>query len=65
MGGGKLNRKESEQGDRQDVVERDRADERGDAAEPDAPTAVEENDGMSTILSGDQGDGVQDNAGEM
>jgi hypothetical protein len=47
------------------AVERDRADERGDAAEPDAPTAVEENDGMSTILSGDQGDGVQDNAGEL
>ena len=47
------------------AVERDRADERGDAAEPDAPTAVEENDGMSTVLSGDQGDGVQDNAGEL
>ena len=47
------------------AVERDREDERGDAAEPDAPTAVEENDGMSTILSGDQGDGVQDNAGEL
>ena len=46
-------------------VERDRADERGDAAEPDAPTAVEENEGHSTILSGDQGDGVQDNAGEL
>ncbi len=47
------------------AVERDREDERGDAAEPDAPTAVEENDGMSTVLSGDQGDGVQDNAGEL
>jgi hypothetical protein len=47
------------------AVERERADERGDAAEPDAPTAVEENDGMSTVLGGDQGDGVQDNAGEM
>ena len=46
------------------AVERDRADERGDAAEPDAPTAVEDNEGMSTILSGDQGDGVQDDAGE-
>ena len=57
----------SEQQRREDdtAVERDRADERGDAAEPDAPTAVEENDGMSTILSGDQGDGVQDNAGEL
>ena len=47
------------------AVERDRADERGDAAEPDAPTAVEDNEGMSTVLSGEQGDGVQDNAGEM
>ena len=47
------------------AVERDRADVRGDAAEPDAPTAVEDNAGLSTILSGDQGDGVQDNAGEM
>ena len=43
------------------AVERDRDKERGDAAEPDAPTAVEENEGMSTILSGDAGgDGVQD-----
>ena len=47
------------------AVERDRADERGDAAEPDAPTAVEDNAGLSTILSGDQGDGVQDNASEL
>ena len=47
------------------AVERDRADERGDAAEPDAPTAAEENDGMSTILDGSQGDGVQDNASEL
>ncbi|MCA1615694.1 MAG: hypothetical protein LC800_16660 [Acidobacteria bacterium] len=46
------------------TVERDRADERGDAAEPDAPTAAEENEGMSTILNGGQGDGVQDNLGE-
>jgi hypothetical protein len=56
-----------EQARREDdtAVERERADERGDAAEPDAPTAAEENDGMSTILSGHQGDGVQDNAGEL
>jgi hypothetical protein len=38
--------------------------ERGDAAEPDAPTSVEENEGMSTILSGDTLDGVQRDAGE-
>lgn len=60
-----MNSKEAERDEPQDLVERDRADERGDAAEADAPTAVEENDGMSTILSGDQGDGVQDNAGEL
>jgi hypothetical protein len=46
------------------AVERDRTDERGDAAEPDAPATAEENDGMSTILSGDVGDGVQDDAVE-
>lgn len=38
--------------------------ERGDAAEPDAPTSVEENEGMSTILSGDTPDGVQRDAGD-
>ena len=38
--------------------EQDRADERGDAAEPDAPTSAEENVGMSTILDGEpQGQG--------
>ena len=56
----------SEQTRREDdrTVERDRDKERGDAAEPDAPTATEENEGMSTILSGGQGDSVQDNVGE-
>jgi len=44
--------------------EQERADERGDAAEPDAPTQTEENAGMSTILSGGQGVGVQNNLGE-
>ncbi|HEU4595377.1 MAG TPA: hypothetical protein VFS10_09565 [Pyrinomonadaceae bacterium] len=38
--------------------------ERGDAAEPDAPTSVEENEGMSTILSGDTLDSVQRDAGD-
>ena len=42
----------------------DREAERGDAAEPDAPTAVEENEGMSTVLSGDTPDGVQRDAGD-
>ncbi|MDQ3907158.1 MAG: hypothetical protein M3268_02320 [Acidobacteriota bacterium] len=46
------------------TFEHDRAAERGDAAEPDAPTAAEENEGMSTILSADTEDGVQRNASE-
>ena len=44
--------------------EQDRAAERGDAAEPDAPLATEQNVGMSTVLEGEPGDGVQDNLGE-
>ena len=44
--------------------EQDRADERGDAAEPDAPLAAEHNEGMSTVLDGEPGVGVQDNLGE-
>lgn len=42
----------------------DRAAERGDVAEPDAPTATEHNEGLNTILSGEPFDGVQDNASE-
>jgi hypothetical protein len=41
-----------------------REEERGDAAEADAPTSSEENEGMSTILSSDPIDGVQDNKEE-
>ena len=44
--------------------EQDRADERGYAAEPDAPLTAEHNVGMSTILEGEPGVGVQDNLGE-
>jgi hypothetical protein len=33
--------------------------ERGDAAEPDAPTSGEQNPGMSTVLSADTFSGVQ------
>jgi len=44
--------------------EQDRADERGDAAEPDAPLTAEHNEGMSTILDGEPGVGVQDTLGE-
>lgn len=42
----------------------DRAAEHDDVAEPDAPTAVEDNEGLSTILSGEPADGVQDNESE-
>ncbi|MGH9941255.1 MAG: hypothetical protein ACRD9R_02720 [Pyrinomonadaceae bacterium] len=49
-----------------DLVEQERVKETEDAAAPDAPTAVEENDGMSTILSGGEPtDGVQQNEGEL
>lgn len=34
--------------------------ERGEASEPDAPTSGEENSGMSTILDGGLGTGVQE-----
>lgn len=42
----------------------DREDERGDVAEPDAPTSAEQNEGMSTILSADPVAGVQPDAGD-
>jgi hypothetical protein len=41
-----------------------REDEQGDVAEPDAPTDVEENPGMNTILGGGLGTGVQTDAGD-
>jgi hypothetical protein len=41
-----------------------RAEEQTDVAEPDAPTAAEENPGMSTILDAEPLSGVQDNAGD-
>lgn len=41
-----------------------RAEEQGEADEPDAPTSGEENEGMSTILDADPLTGVQDNASE-
>jgi hypothetical protein len=37
-----------------------RAEEHGEADEPDAPTSGEENEGMSTILSAEPLAGVQD-----
>ena len=44
--------------------EPDRAEERGEASEPDAPTGVEENPGMGTILGPGAGTGVQTDAGD-
>ncbi|HEX8136853.1 MAG TPA: hypothetical protein VF544_04610 [Pyrinomonadaceae bacterium] len=41
-----------------------RAEERDDVAEPDAPTAVEENAGMSTVLDAGPLTGVQTDANE-
>jgi len=41
-----------------------RAEEMGEADEPDAPTDVEENAGLSTILDAEPLTGVQDNASE-
>ncbi len=38
--------------------------ERGDAAEPDAPTSGEQNPGMSTVLSADPLSGVQKDASD-
>ena len=39
-----------------------RDEEQGEASEPDAPTAGRENTGMSTILDGGLGTGVQEDA---
>jgi hypothetical protein len=39
-----------------------RREEQGEPSEPDAPTGGSENAGMSTILDGDLGTGVQDDA---
>jgi hypothetical protein len=44
--------------------EPERGEERGETSEPDAPTGVEENQGMSTILGPGAGTGVQPDAGD-
>ena len=41
-----------------------RAEEQGETSAPDAPTGVEENSGMSTILGPGPGTGVQPDAGD-
>jgi hypothetical protein len=42
-----------------------RDEERGEASEPNAPTAGEENAGLSTILDGGLGTGVQTDADDQ
>lgn len=59
-----MNDKRVETSEAEHFNEQDRADERGDAAEPDAPLTAEQNVGMSTILDGEPGLGVQDSLGE-
>lgn len=51
---------ESEDNDSQTEPTRD--EERGEAGGPDAPTGGEENAGMSTVLDGSLGTGVQQDA---
>jgi hypothetical protein len=43
--------------------EPEREEERGEASEPDAPTGVEENPGLGTILGPGAGTGVQTDEG--
>ncbi|HWT02517.1 MAG TPA: hypothetical protein VN256_19850 [Pyrinomonadaceae bacterium] len=50
--------------DRDVNEEPEREEERGEASEPDAPTGVEENPGLSTILGPGAGSGVQTDAGD-
>jgi hypothetical protein len=47
-----------------DYQQTPRAEEQDDVAEPDAPTAQTENEGMSTVLDADQPLGVQDDASQ-
>ena len=49
------------QGDNSEEPER--AEERGEASEPDAPTDVEENPGLGTVLGPGPGTGVQPDEG--
>ncbi len=50
--------------DDDELIERDREDEQNDVAAPDAPTSIEENEGMSTILDNEPSVGVQEDAGK-
>jgi hypothetical protein len=51
-----------EDGGRDSSNEPSREEERGESSEPDAPTSGVENAGMNTILDGDVGTGVQEDA---
>ena len=51
--------------DKDSAEEPTRKEERGEASEPDAPTGGEENSGMSTILDGGLGTGVQPDADDQ
>jgi len=44
--------------------EPERTEEQGETSEPDAPTGVEENPGMSTVLGPEPGTGVQQDGGD-
>ena len=56
---------EPDAGTRDGEESEDREEGRGGEGDgPDAPTAVEHNEGMSTVLSADTLDGVQSDAGE-
>lgn len=46
-------------------VTKSRDEEQDDVAEPDAPTAVKENAGMSTVLSGEPSVGVQNDDSDV
>jgi len=48
--------------DKDSQTEPTRGEERGETSEPDAPTDGEENAGMSTVLDGSLGTGVQQDA---
>jgi hypothetical protein len=48
--------------DNDSQTEPTRAEEQGETSEPDAPTGGEENAGMSTVLDGSLGTGVQPDA---
>lgn len=57
-----MSRQEQSSQDARDDLSR--AEELGEADEPDAPTSAQENEGMDTILDAEPLTGVQDNRSE-